>query len=60
MRPGKLPMSMQVPARLVEILPEGWDMSLNLRVAEVQHGKIAPPGGVGGRDVSVFGTQCKV
>jgi hypothetical protein len=43
-RPGKLPMSMQVPARLVEIVPKGWDLSLNGRVAEVQDGKIAPPG----------------
>ncbi len=44
MRPGKLPMSMQVPARLVAILPKGWDMSLNMRVSEVNAGKIAPPG----------------
>ena len=45
MRPGTLPMSMQVPARLIEILPEGWSMSLNMRVAEVDHdGKITPSG----------------
>jgi hypothetical protein len=35
MRPGTVPLSMQVPARLVEILPKGWDMSLNGRVHEV-------------------------
>ena len=44
MRPGAVPTSMQVPARLVEILPEGWDLSLNGRVSEVSDGKIAPPG----------------
>ena len=44
MRPGTLPISMQVPARLIEILPKGWTISLNMRVAEVQNGKIAPPG----------------
>ncbi len=44
MQPGTLPMSMQVPARLIEILPVEWSMSLNWRVSEVRDGKIAPPG----------------
>jgi hypothetical protein len=44
LRPGAVPASMQVPARLVDILPEGWDVSLNGRVAEVSNGKITPPG----------------
>jgi uncharacterized protein len=44
MRPGKLPLTMQVPARLVEVLPKEWDVCLNMRVAEVENGKIAPPG----------------
>jgi hypothetical protein len=45
MQPGTMPLSMQVPARLVEILPKGWDMSLNGRVSELDDsGKITPPG----------------
>jgi hypothetical protein len=44
MRPGTLPREMQVPARLIEILPANWHTSLNMRVAEVQDGKITPPG----------------
>jgi hypothetical protein len=44
MQPGTLPMPMQVPARLIEILPKGWAVSINWRVAEVQNGKVAPPG----------------
>ncbi|MCD4727925.1 MAG: hypothetical protein K8R46_09700 [Pirellulales bacterium] len=44
MRPGTLPMSMHVPARLMENLPKKWRMSLNWRVAEVIDGKITPPG----------------
>ena len=45
MQPGTLPMSMQVPARLIDILPKKWSMSLNMRVAEVdQNGNITPPG----------------
>jgi hypothetical protein len=45
MRPSTLPMSMQAPARLIDILPKEWSMSLNMRVAEVDRdGKITPPG----------------
>ncbi len=44
MRPGKPPVSMQVPARLGETLPEKWSLSLNGRVHEVKDGKVSPPG----------------
>jgi hypothetical protein len=44
MQPGALPMPMQVPARLIEVLPKEWAVSINWRVAEVQNGKVAPPG----------------
>ena len=49
MRPGAVSASMQVLARLIEILPEKWDMSLNGRVYEVNDGKITPPGWESGR-----------
>ena len=52
-RPGELPASVQVPARLVEILPEGWHVSLNWRVAEPGVDKIAPPGWATGRGTFV-------
>ncbi len=54
MRPGTLPMSMQVPARLIGILPEKWEMFLNFRVYEVNYGKIAPPGWESGRGTYVY------
>jgi uncharacterized protein len=44
MQPGTLPMPMRVPARLIAVLPKGWEVSINWRVAEVQNGKVAPPG----------------
>jgi len=53
--PGTLPMEMQVPARLIEVLPKNWHMSLNMRVAEVQDGKIAPPDGSQARNVPGIG-----
>ena len=53
MRPGTLPASMQVPARLIEILPERWYLSLNGRVYEVNDEKITPPGWESGRGTYV-------
>ncbi|MGA7698541.1 MAG: beta-L-arabinofuranosidase domain-containing protein [Thermoguttaceae bacterium] len=44
MQPGKLPFEMQVPARLLEVLPAEWDIRLNMRVAEVESGNVHPPG----------------
>jgi hypothetical protein len=45
MQPGQIPMSMQIPARLVEILPKNWDVSINGRISEVDDdGKVMPPG----------------
>jgi len=44
LRPGSVPVPMKVPARLVEVVPEGWRVSVNWRVAEVHDGKISPPG----------------
>ena len=49
MRPGTLPAAVQVPARLIEILPEHWGLSLNGGVSEVNDGKISPPGWESGR-----------
>jgi hypothetical protein len=53
MRPGKAPASMQVPARLAEIIPAKWALSLNGRVYEVENGKISPPGWESGRGTFV-------
>ena len=41
--PGTVPVSIKVPAELVEIIPQGWDVSVNWRVAEEHDGKISPP-----------------
>jgi hypothetical protein len=44
MRPGIVTTSMKVSARLVAILPKGWDLSLADRDSKVWNGRIAPPG----------------
>jgi hypothetical protein len=54
MKPGTVPPSMQVPARLSEVLPQGWALSLNQRAyEEVKDHTIAPPGWESGRGTSV-------
>jgi hypothetical protein len=53
MKPGTLPLSMQVPARLIEILPEKWYLTLNRRVYEVEDDMITPPGWESGRGTYV-------
>jgi hypothetical protein len=53
MQPRTLPISVQVPARLVKILPENWDLRLNGIVYEVNDGKIIPPGWESGRGTFV-------
>ncbi|MGA2060684.1 MAG: hypothetical protein ABSG67_09410 [Thermoguttaceae bacterium] len=53
MRSGTVPASMQVPARLIDIVPEKWGLSLNLRVYKVNDGQIIPPGWESGRGTYV-------
>jgi hypothetical protein len=49
MTPGTPPVAMRVAARLVEILPEGWDVNSNGRGQEVSDGRVTPPGWESGR-----------
>ena len=44
MRPGTLPASMQAPARLIDILPDRWDLSLHGPTYEANDRQITPPG----------------
>lgn len=44
LRPGSLPLSLKVPARLIGILPGNWEIQLNSRVSLVNDGNVTPFG----------------
>jgi hypothetical protein len=60
MRPAVIGASIQIPVRLVEILPKKWDLSLNGRVREVVDEKIAPMGWSSGAGTYLSLETCSI